>query len=128
MIPSIAFTTLAASNDVKAIFGTPITRVYPWHRAPQKPTIPYVTYGLINSQPENYLACPSDTTDHNMQMNIWDTDPSRIENGFAVIRQALEGAGLYLMTYSTPEKDPDTNLYSVRMDWQFWDERLPYGT
>lgn len=118
------FTILNTVTAVKLLLGANPLRVYPWGRAPENPTKPYAVYGVYNANPENYLADRADLDDKGTQIDIFADTAVSIENCFNAIRNALETVHYgYLTSWSTPDLDEETNLYHIRMDYDFKDER-----
>jgi hypothetical protein len=116
------FTILKATPAVTALLGTPILRVFPWGRAPQNVVKPYATYGVFNGNPENYLGQVPDMDNAGTQLNIWAESAASCDACFNAVRDALEPHA-HMTNYATPDLDADTNLYSARMEFDFWEPR-----
>lgn len=120
MNPSI-FEILDDNIDVKEVLGQPL-RVYPWNRAPENSKNPYVTYGIFNGNPENYLSDIPDIDNKGTQVNIYSNDPHECEEVAIKVRDAIEPFA-HMTSFSTPDRDADTNLYSCRLEFDFWEGR-----
>jgi hypothetical protein len=118
MNPNI-FPILNANNAVKAALGNPL-RVYPWGRAPKNVKYPYAVYTVYNALPENYLDSRPDIDNKGTQLDIYADNGNDLKTCFDAIRLALEGVA-HMTNYSTPVQDADTNLYSCRMEFDFWE-------
>lgn len=115
------FEILNASVDAKEVLGQPL-RVYPWDRAPEKPMKPYVTYGIYNGNPENFLDRVPDIDNKGTQVNIFSNDPNECEAVATIVRNQLEPFA-HMTSFSGPERDPATNDYSFRLEFDFWEDR-----
>ena len=121
MMPPI-FQTLKATAAVTALLGTKPLRFYPWGQAPQNPTKPYATYGVFNGNPENYLDRTPDIDNMGTQIDIWATTGKSCDDCFIALRDALEPLG-HMITFQSATKDPETQLYTARMEFDFWTPR-----
>lgn len=121
MNPSI-FSILNASSPVKLILGANPLRVYPWGRAPEKPILPYAVYTVYNANPENYLDKVPDIDNKGTQIDIYAQSGQTLESAFVSVRDALEPYA-HMISFATPVQDADTNFYSCRMEFDFWDAR-----
>lgn len=116
------FPILYNNTLVRTLLGTSPLRVYPWNRAPQNPVKPYVTYGVYNANPENYLDRVPDIDNMGVQVNIYANTADSCEECYIAIRDALEPSA-HMLSFSTPDLDSETNLYIGRMEFDFWEER-----
>lgn len=121
MNPDI-FPILNANTAVKALLGSNPLRFYPYARAPQNVVKPYAVYNVYNGNPENYLDRVPDIDNKGTQIDIYATTSESVENVFTALRDALEPQG-HMTSFSTPALDADTNLYTGRMEFDFWDGR-----
>lgn len=113
------FEIVKADPTLTALLGSNPCRFYPWSDAPQNAKRPYVTYGVFNGVPENYLSSPADIDNQGTQVDIWSTSPGDCEAIFTALRNALSTAG-YLVSYTGAERDTETQLYHARQEWNFW--------
>lgn len=118
---SPVFNILNNSAPVKALLGTSPLRVFPWGQAPPNSVKPYATYGVFNGNPENYLDCPADIDRLGTQIDIWASSGRSCEDCFNAIRTALEGIG-HLIGFQSALRDSETQLYTARMEFDFWGE------
>lgn len=116
------FPILDNSIPVKLLLGTNPLRVYPWNRAPQSPRYPYVTYGLYNGVPENYLDTVPDIDNKGTQVNVYAKTAESCEDCYNAIRNAIE-PNAHMTGFSSPDLDPDTNLFIARLEFDFWETR-----
>ena len=116
------FSILNASAPVKALLGANPLRVFPWGRAPQNVAKPYAVYVVYNALPENYLGQVPDIDNKAVQINIYAENSASLESCFTVVRDALE-LHAHMTSFASPDLDADTNLYSCRMEFDFWDAR-----
>lgn len=116
------FAILNASVPVKTQLGANPLRVYPWGRAPQNAALPYAVYTVYNANPENYLGQVPDIDNKGTQIDIYANTGTKLKSCFEAIRDALEPHA-HMTNFSTPAQDDDTDLYSCRMEFDFWDAR-----
>jgi len=121
MNPDI-FPILNASTAVRLQLGSNPLRFYPWDRAPQNVKKPYAVYTVYNAVPENYLGNLPDIDNKGTQINIYAETAEKLNLCFLAVRDALEPYG-HMLNYSTPALDADTDLYSCRMEFDFWENR-----
>lgn len=117
----IIFEILSNETEVTSLFGTNPVRIYPG-RAPQNVVKPYAVYSVYNANPENYLDGIPDIENKGVQINIYSNSYSNLEDCFLAIRDALEPHA-HMISYTTPDVDSDTNLYSARMEFDSWENR-----
>lgn len=116
------FEILYADTTCRTVFGYPTMRVFPWGRAPDKVQKPYAVYTTINGTPENYLDTTPDIDNIGTQVNIYADTSSSLASAFNAIREAVEPYA-HMTNFATPDLDADTNLYSARMEFDFWKNR-----
>lgn len=116
------FPILMASSAVTALLGTTPLKVYPWGRAPQNVQVPYAVYGVYNGNPENYLDTIPDIDNKGTQVDIYDDDPLRCEQIATAIRDAVEPFA-HMTSFSTPDRESETDYYSCRLEFDFWENR-----
>lgn len=116
------FTLLNESTPVKTLLGSNPLRVFPWGSAPQDVAKPYAVYAVYNANPENYLGQAPDIDNKGTQINIYASTSASLESCFDAIRNALEPHA-HMTSFASPDRDSETNLYSARMEFDFWNER-----
>lgn len=116
------FPILNASTTVKNLLGSNPLRVYPFGRAPQNTAKPYAVYSVYNANPENYLGQVPDIDNKGTQIDIYAETAQSAESCFVAIRNALEPSA-HMTSFSTIGVEENTNLYNVRMEFDFWEER-----
>lgn len=121
MNPEI-FPILNANTAVKAVLGSNPLRFYPWGRAPQNVVKPYAVYNVYNGNPENYLDRVPDIDNKGTQIDLYAVTSETADSAFLAIRNALEPHG-HMTSFATPVLDAETNLYTGRLEFDFWDER-----
>lgn len=107
---------------VKLLFGVNPMRVYAFGRAPQAPRLPYAVYVSFNSNPENYLGNLPDIDSKGTQIEIFAKDDISLNDCFIALRNALEPRG-HMTNFQVLDKEPGTDYFSARMEFDFWDER-----
>jgi hypothetical protein len=121
MLPDL-FTLLKANTPVKNLLGTTQLRVFPAGRAPEESIRPYAVYSVVNGTPENYLSGTPSIDNIGTQISVYAETFDSLINCFNAIRNALEPHA-HMTNYATPDQDADTNLFSCRMEFDFWDKR-----
>ena len=116
------FPILNADTATKAVLGSNPLRVFPWGRAPQNVVKPYAVYAVYNANPENYLDQSPDIDNKGTQINIYADNAVSLQSAFVAVRNALEPHA-HMTSFATPDLDADTDLYSCRMEFDFWDGR-----
>lgn len=116
------FTILNNTIPVNVLLGKNPLRVYPWNRAPQKPIKPYAVYGVYNGISENYLGNVPDIDNKGTQLTIFADTADSAQACYIAIRDALEPHA-HMTSFNTPDLDEDTDLYSCRMEFDFWEGR-----
>lgn len=119
---SPVFAALNASAPVKALLGSKPLRLFPWGAAPENVTKPYATYGIFNGSPENYLGNLPDIDRQGTEINIWASTGKDCEDCYNAIKAVLEPLG-HLLNFQLSIKDPETQLYTARMEFDFWTPR-----
>lgn len=122
MINSKLFQILNNSIQVKLHLGANPLRVYPHGRAPENVKKPYAAYSLYSGVPENYLGNTPDIDNKGTQIDIYSETAEKLELCFNAVRDALENHA-HMTNFSTPDQDSETKLFSVRMEFDFWDAR-----
>lgn len=116
------FTLLKDDPTIQALFGTDPVRIFPWGRAPQKAQLPYAVYSVYNATTQNYTDRVPDIDAKGTQINIYAANANVLQSCFEAVRDVLEPHG-HMTSYATPDLDADTDLYSCRMEFDFWDDR-----
>lgn len=116
------FPILKANASVTALLGSEPLRVFPHGRAPTNTVKPYAVYAVYNANPENYLGQRPDIDNKGTQIEIFADTSQSLESCFLAIRDALEDFA-HMTNYNTPDLDANTNLYGVRMEFDFWEAR-----
>lgn len=116
------FPLLNADTIVKNLLGVNPLRVFPYGKAPQPLEYPYAVYTVISAQPENYLADRPDVDLKSVQMSIYAKTNASLESCYNAVVDVLEEHA-YMVNFSTPDIDAKTDLYSCRMEFDFYDAR-----
>lgn len=116
------FEILENDTLVKMFLGNNPLRVYPWSRAPQNSRKPYAVYGVYNGNPENYLDKVPDIDNKGTQIDIYGDDPDIVEKSAVAIRNALEPYA-HMTSFSTIDRDADSDFYGFRLEFDFWENR-----
>jgi hypothetical protein len=121
MIPPV-FSIAAANSGVTALLGSNPTRLYPFGEAPQTVAKPYAVWQTVVGLPENYIGQAPDIDLHSVQVDVYaDTASSALAVATA-LRNAYQ-AGHYVTSFRTWPREPETNLYRVTLEVDFWQSR-----
>jgi len=118
---------LIADGGVSALVAA---RIYPL-RAPQNPTVPYVTYSRINTDREHHMSGASGLAHPHFQIDVFASSFSSMSAVANAIRSALD---VYSGDMGSPSIDvssvlvvderdfyeDDTNLYHDAIDVSIW--------
>ena len=99
-----------------------VLRVFPYGKAPEDVELPYSVYSVITALPENYLDINPDIDSMRIQMGIYSENEENLQECFEAVRNAVEPYA-HMVNFSTPDVDADTQLYSCRMEFDFWNVR-----
>lgn len=116
------FPIISADAACLAVLGSNPVRFYPWGRAPQNSKKVYAVYTVYNAVPENYLGDLPDIDNKGVQINVYADSPSELDAAFTAIRNALEPHA-HMTNFANFDPDNETDLLSVRMEFDFWDAR-----
>jgi hypothetical protein len=116
------FSILNSNSTVKSYLGTNPLRVFPYGRAPEDVARPYAVYTVFNASPENYIDRTPDIDSISVQVSIYATTEQSLLNCFTSVRNAIEPYA-HMTNFATPDIDADDELYSCRMEFDFWDAR-----
>lgn len=122
MLYPTLFTILNASPQVKLLLGNNPLRVYPSNRAAQNSPKPYAVYSVYNGLPENYLGDAPDIDNKGTQITIFADTADSLEKCYKIVQKTLEPHA-YMTNFATDDVDTETDLFSVRMEFDFWDAR-----
>lgn len=126
MFPQV-FQTLKASTAVKAIVGSTNPRIYRHGEAPgaivniQPPAtpLPYVTWLLVSSVPENNLSESPPVDRQGVQVDCWHATQAGIEDLANAVRDALEVVTHVTDAQSFP-RDSETRRYRVMISADYF--------
>ncbi len=125
MIPDI-YDLLFNTPGMTALLGTgtppDLFRVFPFDEAPQDTTKPYVTYTVYNGVPENHLNEVPKIDDLGTQVDVWAEKGRDCINLAKAVRDAIEPKN-HMTSIGNMFKDPETKLYRIRMDFDFFTPR-----
>lgn len=117
MFPPV-YAALLASAPVTALIGKP-ARAYRHGDAPQGVAAPYVTWFVVDDQPENNLSDPPPADRMPVQVDCWADTDAGVETLAAAVRAALEPhahmTGLVLNS-----RDERTRRYRVGLQFDWW--------
>lgn len=108
------------TNDANTS-GLVSTRVYPVI-APQDVTVPYVVYRRIIGDSVNDLAGEIGTTRGRFQIDVYADQYSTAKTLAGYVKAAMKASSLRsrILDDQDFDKELDTNLYRVSMDFQIW--------
>jgi Protein of unknown function (DUF3168) len=117
MFPPV-FTTLKASEAVKAIVGTNPPRIYRHGNAPQDTAKPYVTWFAVTGTPENNLSDLPPMDRVQIQVDCYHQTDAGIELLAKAVRDAIEPSA-HMTGTPVDDREPETKLYRVALvfDW-----------
>lgn len=118
MLPPV-YTLLRANGTVLSTVGT---RIYRHGDAPQNVTLPYITWSVISSVPENELSETPKIDQQSVQVNCWDDSDTDIEALGAAVRAAIE-AGHHITEGPQNSRDSETLRYRISFIFTFWQHR-----
>lgn len=118
MLPPV-FQTLKASTAVKNIVGQNPPRIYRHGEAPQNVERPYISWQLISGVPENNLSDPPPADRQSVQVDCWHQTDAGIETLAEAVRDAIEPVA-HMTQVSVDERDEETRLYRISMDFDFF--------
>ena len=119
MYPPV-FELLAASSTVA---GYVDERIYPHGYAPQRVTVPYVTWDVMGGAAENTLADAPCVDSFVVRVRVWADDA---QSGYAIgeaVRDCLE-ADAYIEDVPTTGRDEETLRHWLAMTFRFWVDRF----
>ncbi|OAL78975.1 hypothetical protein AY606_05985 [Acinetobacter sp. SFB] len=85
------------------------------------PSAPYTCWQIINANPEQYLSDRSDMDDIYVQIDIYASKKAEARQIAKLMRNAIE-EDCYIESYTGTEKEPETNLYRIRLDTRWYEE------
>ncbi len=114
MLPPI-YTTLHNNNAVSTIVSN---RIYRHGNAPQDTTKPYVTWNLINDDPENNLSDLPPVDRCTIQVDCWHQTDAGIETLAIAVRDAIEPHA-HMTGIPIDNREIETKLFriSLQFDW-----------
>jgi hypothetical protein len=108
MLPPI-YAILTASSSVTNLVDT---RIYRHGSAPQNVVKPYITWFVVNGQPENQISGTPCTDRDTVQIDIWSETDTEISVVALAVRDALDVAG-HANSLSINLRELDTRLYRI---------------
>lgn len=117
MIEEAIYAHLSTSTALTAIVSN---RIYPI-MMPQEPTIPAVTYQRVSNVHINAISGACGLDNIRIQIDCWTTSYSAAKTLGDVLRKAMASAPFTALQLSDEDiYDPDTEIYSVSMDYSCW--------
>jgi hypothetical protein len=125
MLPPV-FAPLKTSAAVKAIVGTNPPRIYAHGDAPphdeRVAQVPYITWQVISSAPENQLS-GTPTTDHDIvQINCWHPTAQGVRLLAIAARDACEPVA-HQTGMPVDQRDVETRLFWIALQFDWFDDR-----
>jgi hypothetical protein len=108
MLPPI-YAILTASSSVTDLVDT---RIYRHGSAPQNVVKPYITWFVVNGQPENQISGTPCTDRDTVQIDIWSETDAGVSAIALAVRDALDVAG-HANSLSINLRELDTRLYRI---------------
>jgi hypothetical protein len=120
LLPPV-FALLKAAPAVTAILGA-LPKVYRHGLAPQGTVAPYVVWMVIAGDPQNTLSETPGVDRLTIQVDCYDTTDGGVETLAAAVRDALEPS-MYLTGIPIDDREPDTALYRIGLQFDVWQSR-----
>jgi hypothetical protein len=83
---------------------------------------PYVVWQIINANPEQYLSGVSDMDDSLVQIDVYSTSKSNARQIAKLLKNAISEDYCYVEAFSGTEREPNTDLYRVRLDTRWYED------
>lgn len=115
MLPPL-YAVLMDSSAVTNIIGN---RCYPFGEAVQDTAKPYVVWDVIGGLPDNNLSNAPSVDSITIQVDCYHQSPVGIEALADAVRQALEAVA-HITGYPVNEREPDTKLYRIALQLDWW--------
>lgn len=114
--------------SVQAVLGSEPMRFWPFGEGDETPLhnpdqrVVYATWQTAVGLPQNTLSGRPSMDQYRIQIDVWAPKASDADSAADVLRDALEPHGYQVST--NPEgRDPETRLYRVSFDFEFWQSR-----
>lgn len=121
MLPPI-FQLLKNSAEVKAIVGTNPPRIFRYNDVPQDTQRPYVSWFVIDAQPENSLSDLPTVDRMSVQVDCWHPTDAGIERLAQAVRDAIEPHA-HMTGMPINARERETKLYRIALQFDFWHDR-----
>lgn len=121
MIPPV-FSIAVADATVQTELGTSPTRLYPFGEAPQGVAKPYAVWQTIVGVPENYIGTAPDMDSHGVQVDVYGDTVSDVIDAATALRNAYQASN-HVTSFRLMPREPETNLYRVMLEVDFWQSR-----
>ena len=121
MTPPV-FALLAAASAVTAIIGSNPVRCYPGGEALQGTAAPYVVWQIVSNNVQAYLSGAPSGDNLRVQIDLYATSRDQCAALLRQVQLTLDGAG-YQVSYNVDEREPETRLWRMSVDYEFWVER-----
>jgi hypothetical protein len=115
MLPPL-YAVLMDSTAVTNIIGN---RCYPFGEAIQDTDKPYVVWQIIGGSAENNISTSADIDQLVIQVDCYHQSPVGIEALADAVRTAIETIG-HITGYPVNEREPDTKLYRIALQLDWW--------
>lgn len=104
------------------VFGIVAKRIYPWGEAPQTVAYPYITYGVVNGQPQNTMDKVPQIDNLGTQIDIWAETGRECRELAEAVRDALETSA-HMISITNMDRDLETKSYRYRLEFDFFTAR-----
>lgn len=122
MIFPTVFALVKASSTVTDIIGSSPCRCYEG-TAPQDAARPYVVVSNAGGAPENYVGELPGIDSYRMQLDVYATDAGAARALATAVRDAIEQSAHMIGSPLGPIFEPDTKLFRVMLEFDFWIRR-----
>jgi len=118
MLPPI-FEILTTSLTVSGLVGT---RIYRHGSAPQNVLKPYITWFVINGQPEDQLSGAPCSDRDTVQIDIWSEGDAQVAQLALAVRDALDSEGVS-NSLIINMREVETRLFRISFQAEFIQSR-----
>lgn len=119
MYPPV-FQLLSADSNVAAHVDS---RIYPHGRAPQRVTVPYVTWDVMGGAAENTLSAVPEIDSVVVRVRVWGDDAQTIYAIGQAVRDCLE-PDAHMEDVPATGRDAETLRTWLAMTFRFWVDRF----
>jgi hypothetical protein len=121
MFPPI-FSVVSSDANVLAVLGANPVRFFLFGLATPATPKPYAVWQTIGGSPENYLDRRPDIDSYVLQVDIYGTTAAQCREAARAVRDAIE-LHCHITSWRGESRDPETGLYRLGFDVDWWEGR-----